>query len=236
MAEEATRTEVLDIDDLKAELVASISAAVVEKQASTVATMTATAIQKLFDAKKIDLTEHVQLEVRRKRKDEPTFTKQGTKEQYKHQRDILDTFEDVERQITKKDYPKAQEYIDQGKNLIGGRIKLINLAERETWQAVTEYQKDDLADDSDDDRRLSKAIKRAEAAKEKERTKWRRGNSRRGGRSRGFGRGGRYHSNYRPNFQRGPPHCYSCGMIGHMSWQCNQYNRQANPLLGKHTM
>ena len=91
---DATGKEVIDIDDLnKAELVANVAAAVIEKQWLPVATMTATAIQKLFDAKKMEINEHVQLEVQRKRKDEPTFTKQGTKEQFKHQRELLDNLE-----------------------------------------------------------------------------------------------------------------------------------------------
>ena len=51
--------------------------------------------------------------------------------------------------------------------MIGGRIKLIRLADKVNWQAVDEYVQDDLASASEDDKKISKAIKRAEVNKNK---------------------------------------------------------------------
>ena len=114
------------------------------------------------------LDERIQLEVRKRRNDEPTFAKEGVRKQYLHQRDLMDNLEDTERHVRKNNIAKATECIEKGKNLLKSRVKLLRLADEESWEAAEEYSKNDLADDSDDNKKISKVIKRARASKEKE--------------------------------------------------------------------
>ena len=58
---------------------------------------------------------------------------------------------------------RVKEAIQQGRRLLDERQKLIRLADRSEhgWGVVDEYTADDLADDSDDERRIEKAERKA---------------------------------------------------------------------------
>lgn len=59
---------------------------------------------------------------------------------------------------------KAKEGIKEGRKVIQERQKMIRLADRSEygWDLVNEYQADELAEDSDDEKKISKAEKSAE--------------------------------------------------------------------------
>ena len=59
----------------------------------------------------------------------------------------------------KRKLEQVEESIQEGKRFINARVKEILLADRHGWDFVYEYQKKDLADDSDDDKRMRKALK-----------------------------------------------------------------------------
>ena len=58
---------------------------------------------------------------------------------------------------------KAKEALQEGEQLITARQKLIRIADRSEfgWITVSEYEEDELADGSDDEKRLYKAELRA---------------------------------------------------------------------------
>ena len=95
------------------------------------------------------------------------FTSEGNKQQYKHQKELLENLEDVDKALKRKDVDEATDLINEGKKLIEKRIKLIKIADREGWETVKEYVSDDLASDTEDEQLLAKAIKQAAANKEK---------------------------------------------------------------------
>ena len=55
--------------------------------------------------------------------------------------------------------------MEKGKSLLQKRIKILRIADRNGWKAVRIYQEDPIASDAEDERRLKKAIKQAEAEK-----------------------------------------------------------------------
>ena len=59
---------------------------------------------------------------------------------------------------------KAKEALDEGLRLIANRQKLIKIADRSEygWGVVAEYEADDLASGSEDEKRLEKAERAAE--------------------------------------------------------------------------
>ena len=84
---------------------------------------------------------------------------------------VDDAFDNVD-----KDVNKAKEILTDGKQIILRRIKLIRLADRESWEAVKEYESDELASDKEDGKHLNRAIRGANLKTEK-RKKLRRFNS-----------------------------------------------------------
>lgn len=73
----------------------------------------------------------------------------------------------------KKNLAKAQEALKDGKGVLVTRQKHIKLADRSEngWNTVNEYQDDELASDSEDEKRIEKAERAAErkAAKSRKR-------------------------------------------------------------------
>ena len=59
---------------------------------------------------------------------------------------------------------KAKEVVKEGRQLIARRQKLLKLADRSEfgWAVVEEYIDDDLAEDSDDEKRIERAERAAE--------------------------------------------------------------------------
>ena len=127
--------------------------------------------------------------------------------------DVLDAVEETERAVLDKDWEKAKAHIDNGKKILLNRCKLIKLADRESWFTVKEYLKDDLASDSDDERKINKAIKSADTKSDK------------------------YFSRKRTHFRQAadfrkrsrPIICYTCGKMGHIAAKCFKNQKRDTP-------
>ena len=59
---------------------------------------------------------------------------------------------------------QAKEAVEEGMGLVRSRQKVIRLADRSKlgWAVVNEYREDELADDSDDEKRIARAVATAE--------------------------------------------------------------------------
>ena len=113
------------------------------------------------------------------RRDKPyAFRKKGNVEQAAFVERVTDVIAEAETELrglstgaTSPAVERAQRILEQGAKLVAERLKLIKIADRSEfgWDIVSEYTADELADDSDDEKRLEKAEKAAErkAAKRK---------------------------------------------------------------------
>ena len=139
---------------------------------------------------------------------------------------------------------RAKQALEEGKRLLSGRQKLIKIADRSAngWSVVAEYTADELAADSDDEKRLEKAERAAEK-KAGLKTKRRR-LQQQGGGSWKFARSGppyaAWSQPYLPQqprpvlpappsggpVRRMPPAqrplgpCFACGELGHLRVSC----------------
>ena len=95
----------------------------------------------------------------------PTFKKKGHERQYRHNEEVRLKLADTRTAL--EEHPpaveKAKTLLEEGEKLIVERQKHIKIADRSDngWATVEEYVEDELADNSDDEKRLSRADARA---------------------------------------------------------------------------
>ena len=63
------------------------------------------------------------------------------------------------------DEDRLRKHLNEGRDILLHRIKLLKIADREGWGVVQKYEQDPLADDEADEKRLKKAIKSASSTK-----------------------------------------------------------------------
>lgn len=140
--------------------------------------------------------------------------------QFEFNSSILDTVASIEKAIKLREADKALDFVKELKVSIEHRNKLIRIADSSEagWGTIAEYENLDVADNSDDDRRIRRAeerakkkaeIKSASSASFNSDTKFR-GSTGMRGRGRGF---------YGRAFDRQVV-CFHCGQVGHFSRGC----------------
>ena len=185
--------------------------------------------------------------IQRSRHEKPyTFRKKGHEEQYRFNSRLAETISEGQTELasagtsTGTAVERAQKALEKGLELIRERQKLIRIADRSDlgWGVVAEYTADELAEDSEDEKRLEKAEKAAERkALKRKRTKMvpsrPRPSAANPGRSIGAG-GGVGAGTAQPVVQMqrrtaatlgqqptrplGP--CFACGEMGHLRHRC----------------
>ena len=93
----------------------------------------------------------------------PVFKKKSNEEQYKATLKVHDTLEDAKYNLENNNLEAAKTAVDQGITLVKERQKLILLADKSQhgWKTVQEYLQHELADDSDDEKKIYRAEARA---------------------------------------------------------------------------
>ena len=104
-------------------------------------------------------------------------------------------------------------------------MKLIRLADRNTWATVQEYVSDDLASDTDDDKHIQKSIRAAAARKGKAKLPRKFRNAPLPYRPVSFAQPPRYHHHQSLPTKHSKPRrdemrCWACGKLGHFSHEC----------------
>ena len=91
----------------------------------------------------------------------PSFKKKSHEVQYRFNEEVRSKFEAAKTAISEAPpaVEKAKTALEEGEKLITERQKLIRIADRSEhgWATVEEYEDDELAEDSDDEKRLVKA-------------------------------------------------------------------------------
>ena len=107
-------------------------------------------------------------EIKKLKYSEPhRFKRKANEDQHKFNVKVLDSLSDVSTALEKKEIIKAQEALQKGEKLLNERQKHILLADKSEygWATVHEYKKHELADNSEDEKRIFKSELRAKGHK-----------------------------------------------------------------------
>ena len=163
------------------------------------------------------------------------FQKKGNEAQFMFNATVEEHIESAKRELTKVlpssggdqklAITKVVAELEEGTKAIAVRQKHIRIADRSElgWGVVAAYENDELAEDSDDEKRLFKAEKEAERKQQKKRRKL---NPSLGPRRRGpevpAGRGGGQGNRSPPIRPRLVGPCFRCGEFGHLVAGCTK--------------
>ena len=112
----------------------------------------------------------VEQAVKKARREQYTCKRKGNQQQLDHSLQVLDKLDEAFDALKHKSYEKAKAALESGTELVSKRVKAIKLADKSEfgWATVNEYLSDELASDSDDEKRIYQAERRAERKVTKE--------------------------------------------------------------------
>ena len=164
------------------------------------------------------------------------FKSKGNQHQYDHQQKTLDLIEKAQACIARKKLEEADSFLLEAKDAINKRIKLIKIADKSEggWQTVLEYMSDEVASDTDDEKRIRRANTAALQKRKKKSAEYKAKRMR----SSGSRQSVRWRpqnsipstSGYTPSphtFRRAPGTadiCFACGLSGHWRKACPNTN------------
>ena len=120
-----------------------------------------------FDNLKKQFTEEnsssVEAAVKRAKRARFVFQSKGNEQQFEHAESVLYKLESAKDALNANATSKAKTAIEEGAALVTKRIKVIKIADKSqySWATVQEYLSDELASNSEDEKRLFRSEKRA---------------------------------------------------------------------------
>ena len=121
-------------------------------------------------------------EIKKLKFDEPhRFKKRGNEDQYRFNLKVSDAIEEAKDACSACQFDKVHASLEKGEKLLTERQKHILLADKSDfgWSLIREYKRNDLAEDSDNEKKIIRAEARARnQAKQSERFKSRQTNRR----------------------------------------------------------
>ncbi|PFX25174.1 hypothetical protein AWC38_SpisGene10212 [Stylophora pistillata] len=102
--------------------------------------------------------------VKKARRENYTCKRKGNQQPLDHELEVLDKFDAATSVLKNKSYDKVKAALEEGTGIISKRIKAIEITYKSEfgWQNVNEYMSDELASDSDNEKRMCRAERRAE--------------------------------------------------------------------------
>ena len=183
----------------------------------------------------------------------PKFKKKGNEKQYEVNSQVLDHVQSATSFLaaTPPQVEKALEELKEGEKKLAHRNKLILIADsaEEGWEVVNEYQRRDLADDSDDDKRIRQAESRASQKRRRVQSQKKRTNFSQGSSYPPFSTALRgcspvpllqpsvfpsaFQNPYTGSWPKASSglrggSCFACGKFGHFRSQCPVLNHQSS--------
>ena len=97
------------------------------------------------------------------------FNSAGNKKQYNFNTEIIDILDATKRAIELRSASKGIDFIQEAQDKLKHRNKIIRIADNSSlgWTVVAEYEKNDVASDSDDDKKIGRAEDRARSKVER---------------------------------------------------------------------
>ncbi|XP_053401945.1 uncharacterized protein LOC128557757 [Mercenaria mercenaria] len=163
-----------------------------------------------------------------------SFKNVSNRKQYLFNADIADLLDSAQKAINLRNASKATDFLEEAKSKIKHRNKLICIADSSSagWLTIQEYEQNEVASDSDDDKKIRRAEERAKAKLEKSK-KFESDNSSAGNSNQSF-------RSYRRELQRNTVAgqqktvgsrdivCYACGGVGHFATGCAAHLRMSS--------
>ena len=113
------REEARRSSNSQATLVRDVVATVMERQAETIAHLTEEAISRVMRNQEEKIKEDFEERLREKEKlKEPVFKNDGNKDQYKHQKEVLENMDSIQRALNRDDVDQAKDLLEQGRKLV----------------------------------------------------------------------------------------------------------------------
>ncbi|CAH3159224.1 unnamed protein product, partial [Pocillopora meandrina] len=145
---------------------AAIQSAVSESMGSLADNLTKVIESKLSDFAKRFSEENsssVDQAVKRARREQYTCKRKGNQQQLDHSLQVMDKLDEASDALKQKLYEKVKFALESGTELVSKRVKGIKPADESGcgWATVNEYLSDELASDSDDEKRIYRAERRA---------------------------------------------------------------------------
>ena len=105
----------------------------------------------------------VEQAVKKARREHYTCKRNGNQQQLDHSLQVLDKLDEASDALKLKSYEKVKLALVSGTELVSKLVKAIKLAEKSDfgWATINEYLSDELASDSDDEKRIYRAERRA---------------------------------------------------------------------------
>jgi len=100
-------------------------------------------------------------EIKKLKFEEPRrFKKKANENQYRFNSKLTDVLDEAKSSCSAQNLDKVKESLEKGENFLAERQKHILLADKSDygWMAIQEYKKNDLADDSDDEKKIIRAV------------------------------------------------------------------------------
>ena len=184
-------------------------------------------------------------EIKKIKTDAPMrFKKKANEDQFRFNVKIQDAIEEAKAAAQVNALDKVKDSLQKGENLLKERQKHILLADRSEygWSTVQEYKKSEIADDSDDEKKMFKAEARAKAHSKSLATRSRTAVSGFAPRKASVAQeSGPNHSDERYSGLRRiptvdshnrvrlrPGNCFQCGKPGHWRAQCPTFQPKTN--------
>ena len=148
----------------EADVVRIVESSIAKKNENLLASMKSMLESSLTDLKRshADTADSHVKEIKKLKFDEPhRFKKKGNEDQYRFNLKVGDAIEEAKEACTSQQLDKVHASLEKGEKLLSERQKHILLADKSDfgWSLIREYKRNDLADDSDDEKKIIRAAR-----------------------------------------------------------------------------